>query len=191
MLFGLSLLALACHISFMVSWHRFVLLGEGVAGTGVRFGRRELRFLLISLMPPALSGLTVLPLGLLGFFAFQSSILTDQSLQPLFLIIFVGLVLWFYSRFMPAFPAVAIEQPLSLSGAWRLTRGRQFVLLGLLICAIAPATVLVAVMGALAEATPIVVSLIVVLLATLVGLLGDAVLIATVSLAYRALVTET
>lgn len=188
LLFGLALLAVACHVSFMVSWHRFVLLGEGVAGTGVRFGRRELRFLLVSLVPPALAGLTVLPLGLLGFLALRSGVLTDQALRPLFLVAFVGLALWSYGRFLPAFPAVAIERPLSLPAAWRLTRGRQLLLLGLLVRAIVPAMALVAVMGALADEVPIIAALVLVALGTIVSVMGDAVVIATASLAYRMLV---
>ncbi|MBM3600715.1 MAG: hypothetical protein FJX35_21145 [Alphaproteobacteria bacterium] len=184
---GLGLLALACHTSFMVSWHRFVLLGPRASDTGIRFGRRELRFLVTSLAPLALAGVLLLPLGIAIYPLHAGGTVSDGVIGPAFTIIFVGLLVWSFSRFLPAFPSLAVDRALGLRHAWRMTKSHQGTIVLIVLCALSPAMLMEALLAALAGAMLDVLGVAVLVLATAIGFVGDAVGIGAASLIYARL----
>jgi hypothetical protein len=130
-LFLLLLVLLIAYSLFAVSWHRFALLGpEQRPRLLPAVQGRHIRFLLmtygISFLIGLIAFLLIIPLGLLKV----------QS-QIVFILLGLGLVLIF-TRWQLAFPAIAVDRPLGLGGAWRASRGQTLRLFWLLLIVAIP-----------------------------------------------------
>ena len=130
-LFLLLLVLLIAYSLFAVAWHRFALLGPGQAPRILPAVQgRHMRFLLmtygVSFLIALIAFLLIIPLGLLKV----------QS-QIVFILLGLGLVLIF-TRWQLAFPAIAVDQPLGLGGAWRASRGQTLRLFWLFLIVVVP-----------------------------------------------------
>jgi hypothetical protein len=125
-----SLLWIVFGAIFMVRWHRFILLGE--TESNALFPPGWGPFLLVSikvmLVISAVIVLTVVPTGLV-----RGSLLT-VLLTPLLITALLLTVLLIIIGVSLAFPAAAIERPISFRAAWNLLAGNYW---RLLICVIA------------------------------------------------------
>ncbi|HKY96030.1 MAG TPA: hypothetical protein VJL84_12030 [Kiloniellales bacterium] len=128
-LFLLLLVLLIAYSLFAVAWHRLSLLDQRPGLLPAVHGR-HVRFILmtygVSLLIGIIAFLVILPLGLLKV----------QS-QIVFLLLGLGLVLIFM-RWQLAFPAIAVDRPLGLGGAWRATRGHTLRLFWLFLLVVIP-----------------------------------------------------
>jgi len=130
-MFGLLLVLLIAYSLFAVAWHRFALLGPGQApGLVPAVHGRHVRFLLVTY------GVSLL-IGLLAFaLVFLLQAARVQS-QIVFVLIGLALALIFV-RWQLAFPAIAIDRPLGLGGAWRASRGQTLRLFWLFLLMVVP-----------------------------------------------------
>lgn len=127
--FGLVLVLLIAYSLFAVAWHRFALVEQKPSLLPAVQGR-HLRFLLATWGLSFLIGLIAMGcVLLLGAFRIQS--------QIAFVLVGLGLVLIF-ARWQLVFPAIAVDRPLGLSGAWRATRGHTLRLFWLLLLVVVP-----------------------------------------------------
>jgi hypothetical protein len=117
-----NLVALPLLIAFAVAWHRATLTADLPAGWRVaRFGGRELRYLgTVAVFMGVFFG--VLVLGGAGYALLAGG--TDMRGLQWVIGIFVLIGIFFASRFILVFPAVAIgDRDMNLARSWRLTRG--------------------------------------------------------------------
>jgi len=184
---GLGLMAWACHVSFAVSWHRMVLLGEPVHGMGIRLRGREVRFAALSFLPLALCGAVVVPLGLLGSIPFAHGLVPDGALKFLFLIGLVSGLVWCSARLVLIFPAAAIDRPIPWRMAWRRSRPVQREIIGAVLCAVLPGLGILAVLAAIADRMSQPWAVLAAALGVPLSLAIDAVAIGTASLIFHAL----
>jgi len=113
-------------LSFVVAWHRFVLLGEQEIEKhrGLTYGRREWRFVLWSALVGFIVSFTSgFVFGFINRFASRQedpsvivSIVAIASLSAV-------LVAIPFIRIALILPSVALDQPASLKATWRLARG--------------------------------------------------------------------
>ncbi|HMM15578.1 MAG TPA: hypothetical protein PKA57_13200 [Parvibaculum sp.] len=170
-----------------VAWHRFILVGDATPGRfHLHFGRREARFLVVSIF----LSLLALP-GIL--IASMTAALNDPSLgTSASLLGFLGLIvlmvgLYYFVRLLLLLPAVAVDEPINARLILERTRGNFWRLLSLVILASLP-LVLVIFAGAslvLALGLPGVILLV---LGALVGVFFMIVNVAVISIAYRELI---
>lgn len=124
-----ALLELASFVAASVALHRAILAGDSSWVSGLRFGRRHFRFLGICAAIAVGIGILMLaivqmtaPLGLLAFRSghnFQT-IMIGLSVAGLILY----LVGWYpISRLILALPAVSVDEPAAVSGAWERSAG--------------------------------------------------------------------
>lgn len=130
-MFLLLLVLLIAYSLFAVAWHRFALLGPSDAPRLVPAVQgRHVRFLLmtygVSLLIALIAFLLIIPLGVLKI----------QS-QIVLILVGLGLVLIF-TRWQLAFPAIAVDRPLGLGGAWRASRGHTLRLFWLFLLTVLP-----------------------------------------------------
>jgi hypothetical protein len=116
----LFLLGVVPMTLFAVGWLRVLLLGPAAApGLGLRWGRRETRFLLLGIWISLLAGLAVIfPLGAL--FAFLGS---SAALLPFALGAAMLGYLYILLRLSLALTAVAIDESGGFSESWAATQG--------------------------------------------------------------------
>jgi hypothetical protein len=116
----LFLLGVVPMTLFAVNWLRTLLLGPAAApGLGLRWGRRETRFLLLGVWISLLAGLAVIfPLGAL--FAFLGS---SAALLPFALGAALLGYLYILLRLSLALTAVAIDETGGFSDSWAATQG--------------------------------------------------------------------
>ncbi len=113
---GVQLCVLIAYALFAVSWHRFMLLGPGERPRLLpAILGRHMRFFGITLGLSLLIGVAVAVPLLILYFAHVESALV--------LILLVVLAGGLFVRCQLVFPAIALDQRLSLAGSWVTTRG--------------------------------------------------------------------
>jgi hypothetical protein len=136
--FALELAALFLWPIIAVAWHRFVLVGDAAPGSfHLHFGRREARYLMISIF----LGLLFLP-GVLV--VLMTASLNDPSVGPAasllgfagFLVLMVGV--YFAVRLLLLLPAVAVDEPVNVRLILERTRGNFWRVLALIFIASLP-----------------------------------------------------
>jgi hypothetical protein len=130
-MFGLLLVLMIAYALFAVAWHRFALLGAGDRPRVLPAVQgRHMRFLLLTYGVGLLIGLiamaALVPLGALRV-----------NSQILLVLVSFGLILIF-TRWQLAFPAIAVDRPLGLGGAWRASRGQTLRLFWLFLLVVVP-----------------------------------------------------
>ena len=120
-------------VVFLVSWHRFVLLGHRDTRSPVQFrlGRREVRFILYGLLFVITGMILWLIFGMVLFFT-----LGPTGFPPSFFEMFINLILLFLlnfalvflvlAPFLLLFPAVAVDSDTGLRTAWKQGRGLRW-----------------------------------------------------------------
>ncbi len=142
-----------------VAWHRFILLGEtGTSAFSIRFGQREARFLIISIF--------LMLLQLPSMIVDTLSCTVDPQSAAASTFAFVSAVLYlagifYFIRLSLLLPAASIDEPLDVGRILTITKGNFWRLL-----AVQVLTAIVFFVGF------VVLSSIVQILATLVGLAG-------------------
>lgn len=131
--FVLLLLSIPPSILLAVNWLRVLVLGPAsVSGLGLRWGRREMRFLarllLIGLAGLAATIVLTLPIGV--FFALLGQMSAAfQQLANWMPLASALLALFVYAYitmgFSLALVAAAIDGPGGMAGSWRATRGQR------------------------------------------------------------------
>ena len=120
---GLQILGGLVGAVFVVSWHRFVLLGQRDSATPVQFrlGRRELKFFLyfvVISLPTYLGGvLSSLAGWMMGSEAGSGLVLVLALMGAFVLGVVVGV------RCSFIFPALSVDADGGLVAAWRATKG--------------------------------------------------------------------
>ena len=164
-----------------VTWHRFILLGDEPAGRiHFSFGRREARFLLVTIM----LSLFMLP-GLLCFMLVGAMAQAGQGSTLAGLIAVVGMVLeiagiFFLVRLSLMLPAVAVDEAVNAGRMLERTKGNFWRLAGVAVLSALPFFAVLILLGALPLALKAVGSAIVMLFYAIVN-------VAVLSIAYREL----
>jgi len=127
---GMTLCLLIAYVLFAVSWHRFMLLGQGERPRllpGVL--GRHMRFAGMSFAVSLLVGLAVaVPIALLTLLQVQSAIA---------LLLVGAMAMALFVRWQLIFPAIALDRRLTLGQAWQHSRGQALKLFwGLLLSAL-------------------------------------------------------
>lgn len=141
----LDILLFILLLPFIVAWHRFVLLGPNsvVGHRGLRYGRREGKFLLVFLS----FGLF---LGILQFIILVNAAQAAHGggVRPqigldiiLFVIIFL-IVLSPIFRLFLVLPSIALDKGASLRNAWKLTKGNTIRITAVFAFAVSPVLVI-------------------------------------------------
>ena len=120
--------------AFLVLWHRHTLLGEPVPKKGnIRFGAREIRFLIYSLAPVGVAVAGVLLIQYVGdtILRPRATAFTPgqggMGLITAFAILVVVAVAYVNSRLSLFAPLAALDVPGNLlSASWRLTEGNAW-----------------------------------------------------------------
>lgn len=185
--FALELAGLFLWPIIAVAWHRFVLLGDAVPGSfHLNFGRREARFLMVSIF----LGLLVMP-GLLV--SKMTAAMNDPSLgASASLLGFLGLILlmvgiYYFVRLLLLLPAVAVDEPINARLILERTRGNFWRLLALTVLASLPLIVIFFFTASFAV-TLALPSFVLVVVAATVGVFFMIVNVAVLSIAYRELI---
>lgn len=185
--FALELAGLFLWPIIAVAWHRFVLIGDVAPGRfHLNFGRREARFLMISIF----LGLLVMP-GLLV--SGMTAAMNDPSLgASASLLGFLGLILlmvglYYFVRLLLLLPAVAVDEPINARLILERTRGNFWRLLALIILASLPLIIVFFVMANIVVifALP---PFVLFVFAAMVGVFFMIVNVAVLSIAYRELI---
>ena len=163
-----------------VAWHRFILLGDEPAGRiHFTFGRREARFLLVTIM----LSLFMLP-GLLCFMLAGAMVQAEgSSLSSVVAVIGLALEIagiFFFVRLSLLLPAVAVDEAVNAGRMLERTKGNFWRLLGVAILAALPLLAIIILLNALPLALKAVGSAIVMLFYAIVN-------VAVLSIAYREL----
>jgi hypothetical protein len=125
-------LSLVLGTSFSVYWYRFYFLKEGTGSliSLFRFGKREFKFLLISI--PYVIGYFIISYFIaLLIYCIRSALVSDINLNgngfsfATFLVVNTVIILPFFfllPRYFFMLPAVALDQKISFISSWRQTR---------------------------------------------------------------------
>ncbi|KAB7740453.1 hypothetical protein F2P47_07955 [Parvibaculum sedimenti] len=170
-----------------VAWHRFILLGDAAPGAfHLHFGRREARFLMVSIF----LGLLMLP----GYIMAALTVaMNEGAANPsLSLVAFLGLIallvaVYYFTRLLLLLPGVAVDEPIDPRLILERTRGNFWRLVLLMLLATLPIGVAFVVIGTvmLSLGLP---TLIVFVLAAVFYIFFAIVGVAVLSIAYRELV---
>lgn len=185
--FALELASLFLWPIIAVAWHRFILIGDAAPGSfHLNFGKREARFLMISIF----LGLLVMP-GLLV--SGMTAAVNDPSLgASVSLLGFLGLILlmvgiYYFVRLLLLLPAVAVDEPINARLILERTRGNFWRLLALTILASLPLLVVFFIIASIAVVFALPPLVLFVFTAT-VGVFFMIVNVAVLSIAYRELI---
>ncbi len=141
-------------ISFVVSWHRLVLLGADaiVTDRGLKFERREFRFLLkgfvVTIILAIASTLAIMFAGIIGTVISA----TLGGLVPGFFV-FLASIFFFVAALAPIYryflviPAICIDGNASFGAAWKLGKGNSYRFFWTVFLASIPFAILVTVIG--------------------------------------------
>ncbi len=128
-----ALVALALYVMFAVAWHRRFLAQElTTVAAALRWGPRQMRFLARFFTLALVMIAAGFVLG--GSLTIGAVAATGSGPGPLRLLalagVLVGIVL-VYSRLLLIFPAAALDEKMSLTDSWRLTRGNSWRMVGI------------------------------------------------------------
>ncbi len=170
-----------------VAWHRFILVGDVAPGAfHLHFGRREARFLMVSIF----LGLLMLPGYIMA--ALTVAVNEGTASSSLSLIAFLGLIallvaVYYFTRLLLLLPGVAVDEPIDPRLILERTRGNFWRLVLLMLLATLPIGVAFVVIGTvmLSLGLP---TLIVFVLAAVFYIFFAIVGVAVLSIAYRELI---
>lgn len=190
-----ALVALVLYVMFAVAWHRrFLAQEQTTVGTALRWGPRQMRFLarfLALAMVMIAVGFVLAGSLTVGAVAAAGSGTGPVKLLALFGAL-VGIML-VYSRLLLIFPAAALDERMSLTDSWRLTRGNSWRMVGIsflpffpiwIVSALVSVPILAAV-SALGLAGSLTATLVASLLEQVFVFAGVAVTVSALSIAYR------
>ena len=129
-----ALVTLVLYVMFAIAWHRRFLVEEQTTiGAALRWGPRHMRFL---------GRFFLLGLVLVPFVAVVVTATHDNAgvIVPLSFVLLVATVL-VYSRLLLIFPAIAVDERLTMQGAWQLTRGLGWRMVAIWILPLIPISV--------------------------------------------------
>ena len=169
LIIGLAL-PMLFYVMFAVAWHRRCLKSEEQTTilTALRWDRRKTLFLFRFIMISVIAGLSTLPILVIGGIVGATGALGLGAAggggpnTPEQLIIFLNLIIIFVFmlvqvRLSLLLPATAIDQKLTLAETWAIGRGNSWRLLAILLLSMAPAMLVLIVvgsaMGAISQAT--------------------------------------
>ncbi|MEM9681959.1 MAG: hypothetical protein AAF942_01725 [Pseudomonadota bacterium] len=169
LIIGLAL-PMLFYVMFAVAWHRRCLRSEEQTTilTALRWDRRKTLFLFRFIMISIIAGLSTLPILVIGGIVGATGALGLGAAggggpnTPEQLIVFLNLILIFVFmlvqvRLSLLLPATAIDQKLTLAETWTIGRGNSWRLLSILLLSMAPAMLVLIVvgsaMGAISQAT--------------------------------------
>lgn len=136
--FLLELASLFIWPIIAVSWHRFILVGDVAPGPfHLQFGRREARFLMVSIF----LGLLMLPGYLMAVISATSagaSANTSTSLVGFLGLIALLIGIYYFVRLLLLLPAVAVDEPINARLILERTRENFWRLVALLLLASLP-----------------------------------------------------
>ncbi|MEQ8268045.1 MAG: hypothetical protein RH982_12675 [Parvibaculum sp.] len=167
-----------------VAWHRFILIGDAPAGSfHIAFGRREARFLVISIF----LFLLFVP-GVTFVLAGESMTQTmTSSLLSFFGLLLMLVAIYFFVRLSLLLPAVSVNDPFNPRLILERTRGNFWRLTAVLVLVALPIVILGFLFGALA-AGGTVLKVAVIAAFALVMVFFAVVNVAVLSVAYRELI---
>lgn len=171
-----------------VAWHRYILMGDLPPGRfHLKFGRRESRFLMVSIAV----GLLVIPGFLLMLFTMavhlKQATVFSASVFILLSLLLLAVGLFFAARLSPLLPASAVDDPVNARFVLRATQGNSWRIAAAFACVLVPAFVSQSFAGALIGKLPDL-KLAVTLIATLINIFFAIVDVAILSVVYRELV---
>lgn len=167
-----------------VAWHRFILIGDAPAGSfHISFGRREARFLVISIF----LFLLFVP-GVTFVLAGESMTQTmTSSLLSFFGLLLMLVAIYFFVRLSLLLPAVSVNDPFNPRLILERTRGNFWRLTAVLVLVALPIVILGFLFGVLAAAGPIL-KVAAIASFALVMVFFAVVNVAVLSVAYRELI---
>ncbi|WP_176085798.1 hypothetical protein [Martelella sp. HB161492] len=113
--------------SFLIGWHRLILLDEQPGWFSYRLGARQWRYILACFLFWLISLLLIIPAGLFLVFITSLGAQGGLILAPIFALI--GLAIAYFAtapnlaRFALALPAVALDRPIAFKAARRMGAG--------------------------------------------------------------------
>jgi len=151
----LNVVALLLWPIIAVTWHRFILIGDAPSGSfHLNFGRREARFLMVSIF----LFLLLLPGMLL---AIAGTALAQEQTQSTIgsLLGFIGMLLilvslYFFVRLSLLLPAAAVDDPIDARLVLERTRGNFWRLVAVFALVVLPIAVCVILLGSLMGSVP-------------------------------------
>jgi len=184
----LNVVALFLWPIIAVTWHRFILIGDAPAGRfHLHFGRREARFLMISIF----LFLLLLP-GML--MAIAGTALAEEQPQSTTgsLLGFVGMMLilvalYFFVRLSLLLPAAAVDDRIDAGLVLERTRGNFWRMVAVFALVVLPIVVCLILLGALAQSIPAL-SILVAAAFALISIFFAVVNVAVLSVVYRELI---
>ncbi|MEK9660781.1 MAG: hypothetical protein VW644_03435, partial [Alphaproteobacteria bacterium] len=189
--------AVGFYIVFAIAWHRRCLLPHESAtvGAALRWRARHWRFFAMTLTLAIGAILVVFIVNTAAGLAIRAAT-GGGGIGVIVSIVLVFLVLTIFARFLPVFPAIAVDdRRMTLAAAWRLTRGNGmtlFMMLFTVSIVVAMATQLVnaawlALLGDAAAAGSLLAIGAILLLGQCLTFIGIAASTTIVSIAYREL----
>lgn len=188
--------AFGFYVAFAVAWHRRCLLpGETpTVGAALRWHGRHWRFLgIAALLGVGLLLAAIIANTIVG--VILHALTSDTGAGGLVVSILVSfIVITIFTRFLPIFPAIAVDdRNVTLGAAWRMTRGNGIALftmlfsLSLIIALVNQGIqiVWVALLGPLAADGSVLAVFVLVLLTQLLTFIGVALTTTVASIAYR------
>lgn len=167
-----------------VAWHRFILIGDAPSGAfHLTFGRREARFLLLSVF----LFLLLMPGIAIAIAAERmTGTMTGSLLSFLGLLLFLVAV-YFFVRLSLLLPAVSIDDPVDPRLVLERTRGNFWRLVAVFVSVVVPVVLLAVLLGSLLGGGALLQILSIAAFA-LVSVFFAVVNVAVLSIAYRELV---